>query len=531
MTVTKPSATGYSGYVYDSKPADQSAPVNPNPDANKTEEQTTGSSQESLTDTGSYVQSELEPTVVNFDAAKPAVRSLYRSSCITDAIEKATGLTGVKLDSGDTLSEATLKKITGKKWDGIDFSKYTDLNKLGSYFAEKGADGKLLLDADGKLTPKKDTIISDGAHVYVLKDFQYKLGENGKPLLKDGKPIITGFVVVDPATNEEKTITSKEIKSSRNFTAFVQERAGEKQVGDGNFSHKADGRMAGRYSDIASSKTLFNPIDKAVGSESQNIRLFFAALGDPRQKDNVAAIMKEINNMKPGSDGKFSPEDLQKLKTLISQKLNINIDTDELQEMAKIFTTDVSSMATSPSTKALIEKVKAAKAGGGDFGGYNKTYFKTSSGSPDGKVTVGDLFLYMQSEKAFSNLPKGVSVNADKTALVLPPGSNFDSTSGRVNIPTATSPPRDLKVGGTYLDPTTKEIYQVTSFSNDNPPKVNIKKLDGIGREEHNNYEMGIQFVNLSFENFGTDPTTSNSQKAKSLLENFDNLIHGREGC
>jgi hypothetical protein len=373
------------------------------------------------------------------------------------------------------------------------------------FLGKRDESGKIQKNEDGTFKPKTDTIISDGAHVYVLKDFKYKMNEDGT-LYKDPKtnlPIVEGLKVIDASSGQEKTLDLASIKKSRNFTAFVSDK------GDGWATEKADGRMSSTAEGIKSKMNNFNPLDVSRDSESYNIRMFFAMLGDPTQKNDIQKLIKLMNTSM--TDGVISQEESQNISKFVKEKFGLTIPPDEMKGIAEIFTTDISSLSTDENASKLIEQIKSAKEGGGDFKGLNKMYFKGAD-SPEGKVTIGDMFLFLQSEKSF------VPAN-------IPPGTKL-STTQETTIPNN----EKLIAGATYLDPTNKQVFRVISTDDGPPATANIKKLDGVGRTEHNYYQRGVQFVNLSFENYGTSPE-STEDKAKGLLHNFNNLINGAEGC
>lgn len=407
----------------------------------------------------------IEPNKMEFN-------SIHHYSCILDAIKMATGKEPKNVSSGERLSKQMLEKVTDDKWDELTLSKYTNGDSLSGtikYISE----GK---NEDGTHIAKKGTIISDGAHNYVLKDFEYKKDQDGNiEKTKEGKPIVSGIIVTDPASNKERIISAKDIKSGKNVTAFVT------GSGDGKASGRADGRMAHKFDDMKSS--AINPIDGSANSESRQIRMFFAALGDPRQKNKVMDVMKSLNT----TDSKDT-ESIAKLKNKINEKFNINISDKELSGIVDIFKTDINQFkGFDKGTDKLLDDVKKTKEGEGSFKGKAKSYF-TGASSPKENISIGDMFLYLQSEKSFREL---------------------DSTS--------------LDPNKEYIDSKKGEIYRTNDLGEPVP-------LDTIGRSEHNNYQMGIQYVQLSFENFGSSAGEV-EDKAKSLLMNFNNLIHGAEGC
>lgn len=475
------------------------------------------------TSTGTYNTTETTPNTFNF---KPK-SSIQNYQCIADAISEATGKQ-VSIESGKPLTEKLLQEVTGKKWDEIDMNSYTqkgNLNDLTKFLAESDK------NEDGTFKPKTDTIISDGAHTYVLKDFQYKKNEDGTNVIgKDGRPIVTGLIVKDPASGDGETRTIKpgEIKQGKNFTAFVQERDTDKRgiVGDGNRTHKADGRMGHTFTDLKTAPV--NPADGQKGSESDNIRLFFAALGDPRQKVAVSNVLKDINSTELKYDDKgnldeASQKKLEDLQKTIKKNFGVDIPTDELEGIVKIFQSDVTSLGGDVS--ALIDKVKTAKAGSGEFGTYASGYFEKSGSTDKNKVTVGDMFLYMQSAITFSEKPLPSTANLNKTITEFPAGTILTPP-----VKGDTVDGSGMKIGKEYLDPVSKQIYKVIGMDSSTPPQALVKKLDGIGRTEHNYYSTGIQYVQLSFENYGSS-SESPDKKAKSLVENINNLLHGAEGC
>jgi hypothetical protein len=433
--------------------------------------------------------------------------SIHDWKCIENGIKLATSNDQIKVPSGRGLDDSLLKEVTGKEWDSIDIIRYSNgsnLNKMIDFLGKRDEDGKLEVNEDGTFKAKTDTIISDGAHVYVLKDFKYKTNEDGSLYLdpKTNKPVVEGLKVIDAANSQEKVIDINTIKRSRNFTAFVSDK------GDGWTTEKADGRMSSTAQGIRARMNNFNPIDGSRNSESYNIRMFFAMLGDPTQKNEVRDLMKLINT---SSEDGFSEEEVKNISKFVKDKFGLDIPEDEMKGIAEIFTQDISRLSDDENASRLIEQIKTAKEGGGDFKGLNKAYFKSANSSQD-KVTVGDMFLWLQSEKSFvaANVPAGTKL----------------STTQETTIPNN----ENLRVGATYLDPTNKQVFKVVSVSEGPPPTANVKKLDGIGREQHNYYQRGVQFVNLSFENYGTSPE-SVEDKAKGLLHNFNNLINGAEGC
>ncbi|GIW21232.1 MAG: hypothetical protein KatS3mg068_0239 [Candidatus Sericytochromatia bacterium] len=436
----------------------------------------------------------------------PQKGSIHDWRCIENGIKLATGNDNIKVPSGKSLNDKLLQEVTGQEWDSIDLVQYsssTNLNKIVDFLGERDNDNKLIVNEDGTFKPKTNTIISDGAHVYVLKDFKYKTNPDGSLYLDSkNKPVVEGLKVVDASSGQEKVLDLAFIRRSRNITAFVTGK------GDGYNTEKADGRMSSTAEGIKTRQNNFNPIDGSRDSESYNIRMFFAMLGDPTQKNDVQELIKRMNQF---SSNGFSDEEVKNLCKFVKDKFNLNIPEDEMKGIAEIFTTDISNLAQDENANKLINQIRDAKNGGGDFKGLNRMYFNGAN-SPQDKVTVGDMFLYLQSEKSF------VTAN-------IPPGTKFSSTE-ETTIPNN----QGFKAGATYLDPTNKQVFTVVSTNDGPPPTANVKKLDAIGRVEHNYYQRGVQFVNLSFENYGTSPE-STEDKAKGLLHNFNNLIHGAEGC
>jgi hypothetical protein len=480
---------------------------------------------------GSYASTEKvdNPNALKFE---PTKNSIHNFQCILDAITEATGVTevinkktGKPLESGRPLDESLLKDATGKKWDAIDINAYTkkgNFDGMTKFLTDVDSEGKPLTNEDGSLKAKTDTIISDGAHTYVLKGFQTEA-------TNDGHPKVTGLIVKDPANGQTRIISPEEIKQGKNFTAFVQERDTDKNgmVGDGSKTGKADGRMAHTYDSLKNAPV--NPIDGVKGSESYNIRMFFAALGDPRQKAGVLNVMKEINSANltynaDGSPDEASAKKLEDLRKTVKDNFGLDIPADELAGIVKIFQSDISGVGGD--TTELVNKVKDAKAGKGEFGTLASGYFKKAGSDDSTKVTIGDMFLYMQSGITFSEHPLPSGANLNKSVGEFPPGKTLEPpVKGDVIDGTG------MKKGAQLLDPVTKQVYVVADLdSSTQPPQALVKKLDGIGRTEHNYYSTGIQYVQLSFENYGTSPE-STGDKAKGLLENLNNLFHGAEGC